>query len=289
MTKFNILLPLYNDWRSVNLLIKKINKEFFRYKRFANILILDDSSTQKAFLNINNLKNISSIRILTVNKNLGSQKIISVGLDFIKKKKNEMIIVMDSDGEDDVLQINKLINKAIKNPNFLIVASRVRRREMFIFQLLYKAHLMLTYCFTFNWVSFGNYSCFHSKNIKKILKNNDSWLAYSSCVLKNCKVIKIDTERQKRFFGKSKLSFFSLFEHSFRVLSVYQTKILLTSSLYIFFLYVITKLEIINFYNFIIFFLILLFNSVIFLTKRNILNNFILQKSELIKKIKRIK
>ena len=87
MTKFNILLPLYNDWRSVNLLIKKINKEFFRYKRFANILILDDSSTQKAFLNINNLKNISSIKILTVNKNLGSQKIISVGLDFIKKKK----------------------------------------------------------------------------------------------------------------------------------------------------------------------------------------------------------
>ena len=86
MTKFNILLPLYNDWRSVNLLIKKINKEFFRYKRFANILILDDSSTQKAFLNINNLKNISSIKILTVNKNLGSQKIISVGLDFIKKK-----------------------------------------------------------------------------------------------------------------------------------------------------------------------------------------------------------
>ena len=87
MTKFNILLPLYNDWRSVNLLIKKINKEFFRYKRFANILILDDSSTQKAFLNVNNLKNISSIKILTVNKNLGSQKIISVGLDFIKKKK----------------------------------------------------------------------------------------------------------------------------------------------------------------------------------------------------------
>ena len=101
MIKLNILLPLYNDWRSCNLLIKKINEKLENTKLKAKIIILNDASTQKININKKNLKKISKIKVITSNINLGSQKIISVGLHFLKKIKNETVIVMDSDGEDD--------------------------------------------------------------------------------------------------------------------------------------------------------------------------------------------
>ena len=61
MTNLNILLPLYNDWRSCNILIKKINEQLRKKKRFGNILILDDASTQKINVTRLGLKKIRNI------------------------------------------------------------------------------------------------------------------------------------------------------------------------------------------------------------------------------------
>ncbi len=287
MKNLNILLPLFNDWISCNILIKKINDQLRKKKRFASILILDDASTQKINVAKSGLKNIKSIKVLSLKKNLGSQKIISIGLESIKNEKNKIIVIMDSDGEDDVNQINNLIDAACNNPDYIAVASRVKRKEHFIFKALYKIHLIITFLLTFNWISFGNYSCFHSKNIKKILKNNHSWLAYSSCVVRNCKITKISTNRQKRFFGKSKLSFYGLFNHSFRVLSVFQNKILLTSIIYLF----ITNLFLEEMYYFqeIISFFIILYNLMILITLKKNKNFLYFKKKEFIKKIHKIK
>ena len=287
MTNLNILLPLYNDWRSCNILIKKINEQLRKKKRFGNILILDDASTQKMNVTSSGLKNIRKIKVLKLKKNLGSQKIISIGLDYIKNEKNKIIVIMDSDGEDDVNQINNLIDTANKNKNYIAVASRVKRKEHLIFRILYKIHLIITFLLTFNWISFGNYSSFHSSNIKKILKNNSSWLAYSSCVAKNCKIIKISTNRQKRFFGKSKLSFLGLFNHSFRVLSVFQNKILIISIFYLlminFFLYEKFLIQIIIFSFF------LIYNLLIFFTSYNNDNFLFFKKDKFIKRVLRVK
>ena len=287
MTNLNILLPLYNDWISCNILIKKINEQLRKKKRFGNILILDDASTQKINVANSGLKNIRKIKVLKLKKNLGSQKIISIGLDYIKNEKNKIIVIMDSDGEDDVNQINNLIDTANKNKNYIAVASRVKRKENLIFRILYKIHLIIAFLLTFNWISFGNYSSFHSNNIKKILKNNSSWLAYSSCVVKNCKLIKISTDRQKRFYGKSKLSFLGLFNHSFRVLSVFQNKILIISIFYLlminFFLYKKFSIQIIMFS------FILIYNFLIFITSKNNDNFLFFKKDKFIKRVLKVK
>ena len=132
MKNLNILLPLFNDWISCNILIKKINDQLRKKKRFASILILDDASTQKINVAKSGLKNIKSIKVLSLKKNLGSQKIISIGLESIKNEKNKIIVIMDSDGEDDVNQINNLIDAACNNPDYIAVASRVKRKEHFL-------------------------------------------------------------------------------------------------------------------------------------------------------------
>ena len=110
-----------------------------------------------------------SFNFATPNPYMGSQKIISLGLTNIKNKKNEIIVIMDSDGEDDVSNLNKLIDIALKNKRYIITATRTRRRENYIFKLFYKLHLLITFIFTLEWISFGNYSSFHSQNLKKIL------------------------------------------------------------------------------------------------------------------------
>ena len=288
MNKINILLPLYNDWRSCNFLLKKINGELKKENRHGNILILNDASTQKIKIIHKKLENIKSIKIFTTKSNMGSQKIINLGLTNIKNKKNEIVGIMDSDGEDDVSNLNKLIDLALQNKRYVITATRTRRRENYIFKLFYKLHLLITFIFTLEWISFGNYSSFHSQNLKKILKNNLSWLAYSSSILRNCDIYKIGSERQKRIFGKSKLSFFQLFKHSLRILSVFQKRILIISFFYILILIIFVNLNILPSYSFVIVVIILLINYLINKTREITFKDYI-RKNIYIKKIKRIK
>ena len=177
---------------------------------------MDDCSINEEKLNIDNFSNIKSLKIIKLKENLGSQKAIAVGLKYLEsQKKDSIITVMDSDGEDDFTKINKMVNLANENRNLVVVSCRIKEEK--IFSVLYNFHKLLTFIFTLQWINFGNYSSFHSLNISNILKNNYAWLAYSSAVIRNCKIKKVYASRKKRFFGKSKLTSFGLFIHSLRV------------------------------------------------------------------------
>ena len=195
---------------------------------------------------------------------------------------------MDSDGEDDVSYLSTLIDESTKRRDSVIVAKRTKRKENFLFKLLYKFHLVITFFLTMKWISFGNYSCFHSRHLKKILKNNLSWLAYSSCVMKNCNIFKVDSERQKRIFGKSKLSFFGLFKHSFRILSVFQIKILLISTLYVLIALFFGKIKLFFTIENVFVLALIILNFIVFITKKNTLKDYS-QKNNYIKTIDIIK
>ena len=47
MNNIVFLLPLYNDWKSCNLLLQKIDRQISIKKAKAEIIILDDCYTQK--------------------------------------------------------------------------------------------------------------------------------------------------------------------------------------------------------------------------------------------------
>ncbi len=259
------LLPLYNDWKSVQKLIGEINKQIKKVKKKALILIIDDNSTKSQKLNIKAFRYIKNIKILSLRKNLGSQKAIAVGLKYLNSKKQKSIItILDSDGEDDSSQIAHMIKKAELNPDFVIVSCRTKRGEGIIFSWFYILHKFLTFIFTFKWINFGNYSSFDSKNLSNILKNNNAWLAYSSAVADNCNIKKVYAARKKRFFGKSKLSLFGLFLHSLRVMSVFLYRVIFFSFIYVCF--VIYLKDFLNHYFNIVVALILFLNMLISLT-----------------------
>ena len=232
--KHIILIPVYNDWKSLNKLLIEIDKCLKDDSSFTTqILVINDLSTEKCNLSNKNFSSIKKIEIINLNKNLGSQKSIAVGLNYLKKiKDNFFITVMDGDGEDNPYEIKKMLNKALKYENFVITSNRKKRRESMLVVMLYRIHLIISFLFTFKWISFGNFTTFSSKNLVKLLSNNSSWYAHSSSVLKNCRIKRLYAKREKRYFDKSKLNMFALIEHSLRVNAVFLPRICIISLIY---------------------------------------------------------
>ena len=104
MKKIYIIIPTYNDWESLNKVLKildfslkKVNKEIY-------IIVVNDGSSIN-FKKTQKFPNLKSVTILNLRENGGSQKAIYIGLKFIQNKiKNlnkSIISILDSDGEDD--------------------------------------------------------------------------------------------------------------------------------------------------------------------------------------------
>lgn len=234
MKNYTFLLPLYNDWKSLQKLIDILNKQLKRVKIIADFLIVDDCSPIKNKVKFKNKKNIKSIKIIRLKKNVGSQKAISIGLNYLNKIKDKSLLtILDSDGEDDPGQIQYMIENVKRNPKFVTVSCRSKRGEGFIFKILYFFHKLITFLFTFKWISFGNYASFNSNLIKEIVSDNSSWFALSSAYIKNSNIKRLYAKRNKRYYGKSKLGLIALLIHSIRINCVFLKRIFFISVIYL--------------------------------------------------------
>ena len=92
MNNFIILTPTFNDWRSLSKLLLEIDKNIRDIKGNFRVLIINDASTLEPKLNLKNIKRLRKIHIVTLKKNLGSQKSICVGLKYLKKKKLKQLL-----------------------------------------------------------------------------------------------------------------------------------------------------------------------------------------------------
>lgn len=274
MQTLTFILPLFNDWKSLQKLLLGIDKQLETMKKKGDVLIVDDNSYIKPDLNFLIYKKIKKIKILKLKMNLGSQKAISIGLSYLKSKKIKTIItILDSDGEDDYTKIPEMVNKAYEYPKKIIVSCRTKRKEGLIFNFFYLTHKIILFIFSGKWIDYGNFSSFNSNNLDKILSNNNSWFALSSCMAQNCLIYKMFAERKKRFFGKSKLSFPDLIFHAMRVNVVFKLKIFIMSLLYSYLsFYFIENFIILSFFlSFIVMFNIMLMITYILVKPKNFL------------------
>lgn len=233
----HFIIPVFNDTKSLRILLNKLNKNLEKKKRLGVVTVVDDFSSEAIDISTNKLKFIKKFEILRLKKNVGSQNAIAFGLQYLSKlKKDKTIIVMDSDGEDNPAQINNMIKYAENFPNYIVTSNRTKRKETLLIRVLYISHLFLTFIFTGKWISFGNYTCFQHKNLNSLLKNRNIWSAYPAAVIKNNNIIRLFAARKKRFCGKSKISIYKLFFHSFRIISVFHFRVFIFSLIYFFFL-----------------------------------------------------
>jgi polyisoprenyl-phosphate glycosyltransferase len=267
-----ILIPVYNDWKSLNKLLLKINSVLHN-KSPKKILIVDDFSPMKMKIIKIKFNKFKSIEVLRLSKNLGSQKAIAFALNYLNTKKNNLkfITIMDGDGEDNPKSIKKMLKYANDNKDQVVVSCRKERKENFLIKFGYKIHLFLTVLLTGHWISFGNFSCFHIGNLKNILADNSVWHAYSAAVIKNTKIKRIYEKREKRYYDKSQVKLSFLVGHSLRIIGVFYKRVGLISILFLCFIYSL-KLK----YSWIFYIIILILN--LFLA-------FIIMKSKIEKNI----
>ena len=237
MNIYTIVLPTYNDWKSLSILLIQIEKYLKNTNIIYKVLIIDDNSSEKNKYRLNKNKFFKEIKILRLKNNVGSQKAIATGLKFIskyQKKREDKFIIMDSDGEDDPKKIKEIIKFIDKNHKTKIITmNRTIRKESFFFSILYEIHLLLTFFITLKYIRFGNFSFLNRKVINSLTKKKELWLAYSATLNKFFESKEsISAPRRKRISGKSKMSYSNLITHSLNIHSVYMENIFYSYIIY---------------------------------------------------------
>ncbi len=233
MKKIIILMPVFNDWESVNKLLKEINLVIQTIKDFKfECLIVNDCSTVKR-TNFVKPDKFEKLEIINIKDNQGHARCNALGLRYINFKKSfDYVIVMDSDGEDRPVEIKDLIEKISKEPNISVVAKRVKRSEGIAFKTLYFIHKMITLIFAGKNINFGNYCCLTKSDINILIKNKSLWSSFSGSLKKHLsKLNEVNSTRGLRYFGPSKMSLLNLILHSFSIIAVFKYAVLLRSFL----------------------------------------------------------
>ena len=235
MKKYIILIPVYNDWKSVFKLLENIDLQIKDWDAEVSVLIVNDASTDERPLSQFDLKNIKSIRVINMKENRGHARCNAAGLKYISEKENvDYVIPMDGDGEDRPEELRLLFDKSKKNPDKVVTADRVKRAEGPLFQLCYLIHKYLTYIFTGQSIKFGNYTCLPRSVVSKMLADPAIWSSFSGSL---SKIIKdrasIPSIRGLRYFGPSKMSFFNLIRHSLSIIAVFKMTVLVRSIIFL--------------------------------------------------------
>ena len=183
MKKIIILIPVFNDWESLNKLLSEINENI---KSFSDInfecLIVNDASTIQS-PELKKPSNFLSIDLLNMKENRGHARCNAFGIRYaIQNKEFDNLILMDGDGEDRPEEIKSLIEKTKENPGLSVVAKRVKRSEGPFFQFLYQLHKIITFVFTGKNVNFGNYSILTRSDVEKLHSKASLWSSYSGSV-----------------------------------------------------------------------------------------------------------
>ena len=251
MIKYVILIPSFNDWECLNLLIPKIDHVLKNTNENVDVLIVNDGSTKKNNLVFKNMLHLKKIEVLNLRNNVKAQIAIATGLNFLKKEKFQGgIIVMDGDGEDRPVELNSFYQKLKLDSSKTITADRLKRTEGNTFKILYNLHKFITWIFTGKLINFGNYSCLPRYHVENLIKQGSLWNSFSGTVAKTIdKRIGIKTNKGKRYYEPSQLSYLNTFIHSFTISSVFKKKVTIRTILFcVFFLFII-----INFYYFLFF------------------------------------
>ena len=234
MKKFIILIPLFNDWKSVSKLLDEIDLQIINWAADVSVIIVNDASTEKRSGLEISYKKIKSVKILNMKKNRVHQRCIAAGLKYICENEDfDSVIVMDADGEDRPEELNNFFNKAQENPNMTITGNRFKRSEGIVFKTLYEVHKVLALIFTGKLIKFGNFTCLPKNHVEKLVQKAYLWNSYSSSVVRAINDrISTPSIRGVRYVLPSKMNFSALVFHSLAIISVFRDVVIIRSIIF---------------------------------------------------------
>jgi glycosyltransferase involved in cell wall biosynthesis len=218
--KIKIILPVYNDWEALNLLIDKILRLYKNEPYDFSFIAVDDCSSLP--FDATNFSGID-INVIHLNSNQGHQRAIAIGLSYLADQTGyELAIVMDSDGEDQPEHIEELIQKWKISSESIVFAQRKKRTESFLFKLFYVFYKFIFKILTGKIITFGNFSLIPASKVKKLAHVSEIWNNFPGGVIRSkLPFDAVPLDRGKRLAGESKMNFSSLILHGMSAISVF--------------------------------------------------------------------
>ena len=226
ITDVAIVLPVFNDWVAVNLLLPNIDKAFADLTAPPRILLIDDGSTTPLPTGFcdRRFEHIRRIDILHLRRNLGHQRAIAVALVYVYQHMPcDAVVVMDADGEDRPEDVATLLRESQReNQRGVVFAARSRRMESATFQFFYHAYRLLHWLLTGIRIQVGNFSVIPSEVLARLVVVSEMWNHYAAAVFRaRVPYRSIPLSRGRRLAGRSRIDFIGLVVHGLSAISVF--------------------------------------------------------------------
>lgn len=221
-----ILLPVYNDWASLDQLIRSIDSSLAAAGLRARLMMVNDGSpTDGSELHLEPpWLAIDQIQILDLRRNLGHQRALAIGLAWLEAHcGREPVVLMDGDGEDSPGDVPKLY-AACKANHFtrLVFARRTRRYESLAFRSLYGMYQRFYRLLTGQQLRVGNFSIVPPRILRRLVVVSELWNHYSAGVMRaRIPFELLPLARSKRIAGRSQMNYVSLVAHGLSSISVH--------------------------------------------------------------------
>ncbi len=215
-----ILIPVYNDEESLNLLLPQLKTSFSSVSDDFSVLLIDDGSPA-----ISQVKTDTGfpIRVLHLLRNIGHQKAIAIGLAYIRENMEcDKVLVMDADGQDRPEDAFRLLQESLLSPGKIVFARRKERQEGRGFRFFYRLYKFLFGILTGKKIAYGNFLVMPKNLLDKLVYYSEIWNHLAGGILRSgLPYNSIRANRGKRYLGYSKMNFQSLLLHGFGAIAVF--------------------------------------------------------------------
>ncbi|MDC1013717.1 glycosyltransferase [Gammaproteobacteria bacterium] len=224
--KIIVVTPIYEDTESAEKLISKLKD---RFKDGLYIVAVDDGSINKP-MHIDILKKVEADGvILQLFKNVGHQKAIAIGLQYVAENIDwaDRVVVMDSDGEDEPDTIYPLLNDLKSEDVDIAVGKRRGRSEAIQFQFFYQIYKFIFRLLTGRSIGFGNFVAMKIEGLHRLVKMPEIWTHFAASILSSkLRISFCPVDRGRRYFGQSKLNFVGFALHGFKAIMIFSEEVL---------------------------------------------------------------
>ncbi|MEO7892349.1 MAG: glycosyltransferase [Vicinamibacterales bacterium] len=224
--RIDILIPVYNDWAALMLLLPSLDRVLLGAGRTAQLVVIDDGSFVRMPTEAltTGFDGIEKITVVSLRRNLGHQRAIAIGLAYVAAHtKPDVLIVMDGDGEDDPADVRLLLDRAeAEQFGAVVFAERRRRSEGALFTTCYALYRWLHFVLTGIPVRVGNFSAVPARQLQSLVVVSELWNHYAAAVFKaRIPRVLVPTARAHRLSGESQMNFVSLVAHGLSAFSVH--------------------------------------------------------------------
>ncbi len=221
-----VVAPVFEDVEASSRLFQELATEF-REQVF--VVAVDDGSVRQPLpVSALQMAPVNGV-ILKLRRNVGHQKAIAVGIDYVVQQvtANQRVVVMDSDGEDVPGSIRTLLESLERQDVDVAVAHRKSRVETWRFKAFYAVYKRLFRILTGRSISFGNFMALKAPAAKRLAAMQELPIHVAATVLASrLRTAVCPIDRGPRYAGQSKMNFVGLVLHGFKGLMVFAEDVL---------------------------------------------------------------